>query len=174
MVIEDTEFTDLALLQDQINNFLREKAPGGNHQHIAYRLFEGKSAAEIIYQACRDNSINPKVILAKLQAEQGLINGTSAVNPSQTQLDRALGVGVYDDGTVNPKYRGFPTQIISAAQTLREHYDEAEKVNFELKNIDGEKFTVKNAATYSLYRYTPHISGIELYFNIYQTFFNAT
>lgn len=43
----------------------------------------GKSTAEIIYQACKNNLINPKVILAKLQAEQGLVEGVLAAKPSK-------------------------------------------------------------------------------------------
>lgn len=170
LVIDDSEFVDLTMTYGQIDSFLREKAKNQT-KHIAFRLFEGKSTAEIIYQACKNNLINPKVILAKLQAEQGLIEGVLAENPSKNQLNSALGVGVLDDGTVQQQYQGFANQINGAAETLRKNFDKANEANFGLDNVDGRKLIVKNAATFSLYSYTPHVAGAELFFDIYQNFF---
>ena len=170
LIIDDSEFTNLVLSRDQIDDFLRDNVHG-QPEHIALRAFEGKSTAEIIYQACNVNSINPKVILAKLQAEQGLVEGPGAANPTKQQLDGAMGVGIFDDGTVDKRYQGFSKQIISAAETLRENFNKAEGKKFEVK-VDGENIVVKNRASYSLYRYTPHFAGVELFFDIYQNFFN--
>lgn len=170
LIINDSEFVDFVMTREQIDNFLREKARNQT-KHIAFRLFEGKSTAEIIHQACKNNLINPKVILAKLQAEQGLIEGGLAANPSKNQLNNALGVGVLDDGTVQQQYQGFANQINGAVETLRKNFDKANEASFGLDNVDGRKLIVKNAATFSLYSYTPHVAGAELFFDIYQNFF---
>lgn len=169
LIMSDGEFTEMGMTQERIEIFLKEKA-GNNSNNIAFKIFDGKTAAELIFETCKTNIINPKVILAKLQAEQGLIEGDEAASLTKQQLDGAMGVGVFDDGTVDKKYQGFSKQIISAAETLRKNFDSAEKENFTVK-IDDEKTAVKNRATYSLYKYTPHISGAELFFDIYHSFF---
>ncbi|PJE63179.1 hypothetical protein COU88_00930 [Candidatus Roizmanbacteria bacterium CG10_big_fil_rev_8_21_14_0_10_39_6] len=169
-IIDDAEFTGLELNQKEIEVFLQDK---GNDisTHIAFRKFNEKSSAELIYQAAKVNMINPKVILTKLQAEQGLIFGDKAKNPTQSQLDSAMGVGVLDGGTVLDQYQGFMHQVASGAESLRNLFNQAEKEKFTLKNIDGKTLIVKNNATYSLYRYTPHFAGVKLFFDIYHSFF---
>lgn len=169
LIMSDGEFTEMGMTREEIEIFLKEKA-GNNSGHIAFKFFAGKTVAELIFEACKINIINPKVILTKLQAEQGLIEGTGSVNPTEKQLDSALGVGILDDGTIQQQYQGFAKQIIGATETLRKNFDSAEKENFTVK-VDNEETVVKNRATYSLYLYTPHISGAELFFDIYHNFF---
>lgn len=169
LIIDDLEFLNLKMNQEQIDVFLRQKA-GENSNHIAFKSFDSKSVSEIIFKACTQESINPKVILTKLQAEQGLVSGSTSIKPTKEQLDNALGVGVFDEGT-DLEYQGFTNQIFSATRTLRNNYYEAQKNGLKVE-IDGVNVTVKNNATYSLYRYTPHVSGAELFFNIYHDFFD--
>lgn len=169
-VIDDDTFTRGELTQKEIQDFLEDKSRG-HPNHLAFRMFHGKSTAHLIYQAAKTNSINPKVILTKLQAEQGVISGSRATNPTQSQLDRAMGVGIFDDGTVLEQYQGFKNQVASAAQLLRKHFDQAEKERFTLRDVDGKTLVAKNSATYSLYRYTPHVAGAKLFFDIYSSFF---
>lgn len=172
LVISDEEFIKAGMTQEEIEIFLKEKA-GNNLGHIAFKIFDDKNAAELIFEACKANVINPKVILVKLQAEQGLIEGDRATNPTKQQLGRALGVGILDDGTVQQQYQGFTNQIVGAAKTFRLNFNEAKEQGgeFILENIDGKRLSIKNRATYSLYKYTPHIAGAELFFDIYQDFF---
>ncbi|MBI3559025.1 hypothetical protein HY085_01400 [Candidatus Gottesmanbacteria bacterium] len=171
LIMSDGEFTEMAMTREEIEIFLKEKA--GNHSdHIAFKIFAGETVAGLSFEACKANFINPKVILAKLQTEQGLVEGVNAANPTKQQIDGAMGVGVFDDGTVDRKYQGFSIQIISAAETFRENFDVATGANFKLDNVDGHELIVKNGATFSLYRYTPHISGAKLFFDIYHSFFN--
>ena len=85
LVIDDSELVNLVLSRDQIDDFLRDKA-NGQPEHIAFQTFEAKPTAEIIYQACNAHSINPKVILAKLQAEQGLVEGSGAAILQKSSL----------------------------------------------------------------------------------------
>lgn len=170
LIIDDVEFTNLELNQKEIEVFLQDKS-NDISTHIAFRKFNEKSSAELIYQAAKASTINPKVILTKLQTEQGLIFGEKAENLTQSQLDSAMGVGVLDSGTVLGQYQGFVHQIVSGAESLRRLFDQAEKEKFTLNNIDGKTLIVKNSATYSLYRYTPHLAGVKLFFDIYHSFF---
>ena len=82
-------------------------------------------------------------------------------------------MGILDDGTVQQQYQGFTNQIVGAAKTFRLNFNEAKEQGgeFILENIDGKRLSIKNRATYSLYKYTPHIAGAELFFDIYQDFF---
>ncbi|MBI4065201.1 hypothetical protein HY409_02435 [Candidatus Gottesmanbacteria bacterium] len=169
-IIDDDTFTHGGFTQKEIQDFFEQKSQ--NHpNHLAFRIFHEKSAAQLIYQAAKTNSINPKVMVTKLQAEQGVISGSRATNPTQSQLDRAMGVGILDDGTVLGSYQGFENQVAGAAQLLRKHFDQAEKEHFTLRDVDGRMLLVKNSATYSLYRYTPHVAGAKLFFDIYSSFF---
>lgn len=169
-VIDDDTFTRGELTQKEIQDFLEEKSEG-HPNHLTFRTFHGKSADELIYQAAKTNAINPKVMLTKLQAEQGVITGSRATNPTQSQLASAMGVGVLDNGTVLEQYQGFENQVAGAAQLLRNHFDQAEKERFTLRDVDGKTLVVENSATYSLYRYTPHVAGAKLFFDIYSRFF---
>ncbi len=68
------------------------------------------------------------------------------------------------------KYKGFEKQVFSAAQTLRNHYDAgAGKIAAAGSipmTIDGRQIRCRNAATYSLYKYTPHFAGNELFWKV--------
>jgi len=170
LIIDDVAFTSLTLNQKEIEEFLQDKGKDSS-THLGFRKFDGKSSAEVIYRVAKANTISPMVILTKLQAEQGLILGDKAKNPTQFQLDSALGVGMLDDGTVLKQYQGFINQVTSGAESLHKLFAQAEQEKFILKNIDGKTLVVKNSATYSLYRYTPHLAGAKLFFDIYHNFF---
>lgn len=170
-VIDDEAFTTVELTKKEIDDFLNVKS-NTNPTHLAFRTFSGKRPAEIIYQSAKDNGINPKILLTKLQTEQGLITGDKSVRPTPSQMDSAMGVGILDDGSVLQQYQGFVKQVYGAAAILRKHFDQAEKERFTIPDVDGRTLVVKNSATYSLYRYTPHLAGAKLFFDIYHKFFN--
>lgn len=170
-VIDDETFTTVELTKKEIDDFLNIKS-NTNPSHLTFRTFSGKRPAEVIYQSAKDNGINPKILLTKLQAEQGLITGNKSTHPTPSQLDNAMGVGILDDGSILQQYQGFIKQVHGAAAILRKHFDQAEKERFTLPDIDGKTLVVKNSATYSLYRYTPHLTGAKLFFDIYHRFFN--
>lgn len=170
-VIDDEAFTTVELTKKEIDDFLNVKS-NTNPTHLAFRTFSGKRPAEIIYQSAKDNGINPKILLTKLQTEQGLITGDKSVRPTLSQMDSAMGVGIFDDGSVLQQYQGFVKQVHGAAAILRKHFDQAEKERFTVPDVDGRTLVVKSSATYSLYRYTPHLAGAKLFFDIYHKFFN--
>jgi len=168
-LISDAALTNSSTMTvSQIQKFLDAK------KSVLAKPYRGSTPAQMIYDAARKYGINPQVLLTRLQCEQGLISKKSA---TQKQLDWALGVGCYDSGNWNQKFKGFDKQIEYAAQTYRRHYDAAkarldrgEKVTM---NIDGQKVTVKNAATYSFYKYCPHFQGNKLFYDVWRGYRSA-
>ena len=145
----------------------------------------GRGAAQIIYDAVRTNrtdfahaegygelnpllmSLNPQVILVTLQKEQSLIT-----NPyeNQTSLDWALGYGCPDGGGCNVAYQGFTNQVVyGAAQFMKNYYKASTSAykpgqTYIFTNTVGyytdqpsQSVYITNAATSSLYQYTPHV-----------------
>ena len=133
------------------------------------RSYRGSTPAKMIYDAAKKYGINPQILLCRLQCEQGLVSRKTA---SQRQLDWALGVGCYDSGNWNQRFRGLDKQIEFAAATYRRHFDSArkridsgEKITM---TIDGQPVTVKNAASYSFYKYCPHFQGNKLFYDVWK------
>lgn len=163
-LVSDRTLTDAkAMTVAEIQKFLDSKGS------VLAKPYNGSTPAQMIYNACQKYGISPKVLLTRLQCEQGLISKKSA---SQKELDWAVGVGCYDSGNWNQKFKGFDKQIEYCAQTYRRHYDDAkakldrgEKVTM---TIDGQQINVKNAATYSFYKYCPHIQGNKLFFDVWR------
>jgi len=124
-----------------------------------------KSAAQMISDASGAWGVSPKVILVVLQKEQSLINGSK---PSQRALDWAMGCGKMDSRTLS-QYQGFGNQIWGGARALnrnRSYY----RAGMSL-TIDGAAVYPTNAATLTLYRYTPHFHGNTLFWKLYWRYF---
>ncbi len=156
--------TDTMTVSD-IQSFLDKKGS------CLAKPYRGSSPAQMIYDAAKKYGINPQVILTRLQCEQGLITKKTA---TEHKLDWALGVGAYDSGNWNQKYKGLDKQIEFAAATYRRHYDNAasrikagEKVTMK---IDGQNVTLKNAASYAFYKYCPHFAGNKLFNSVWNGF----
>lgn len=132
----------------------------------------GRTAAQIIYDASRANGINPIAILATIQKEEGIIYGANAANYNQTRVEWAMGYG-YTDSKIYDQYKGFTTQIDYGTWQLRRNYDywAANGSEWNVGKtmvIDGKTVTFTNRCTSSLYRYTPHLGGnynFNYYFN---------
>ncbi len=171
-----------SMSQADIQNFLANKSSYlTNYVSLSGRDGANVSAAQIIYEAAQDYGINPQVILATIQKEQSLV---TAQNPLPSQINYAMGYGCPDSGTCS--YPGFFNQIANGTWQLRFNYERANgnntwwnttsnyacssasryydtglypgrTVNF----IDDSgavytTLTLANAATASLYCYTPH------------------
>jgi hypothetical protein len=141
-----------------------------------------KPASLIIWEACQQWHISPKVMLVMLEKEQSLLTRTSL---GSTTLARAVGAGcpgslVYPD-KADPKYNpvatnrypGFGNQIWNGARLL-DMYGEASKgsgIAPFYPGISYPTYTVRvypaNWATYKLYIYNPSISGNTNFWNIY-------
>lgn len=138
-------------------------------------------ASEIIWRAAQRNGVNPKVILVMLQKEQSLVTDD---DPSQDQLDWALGYGVCDNcGHDDPdiqRWRGFAKQVNSTTLQLTEGYMADLENNGETVmgfapgvtcTIDDTLVVPANNATAALYTYTPHLEGNENFSTIWQAWF---
>ncbi|HNY12167.1 MAG TPA: SH3 domain-containing protein [Candidatus Wallbacteria bacterium] len=165
--MSDKEFTNKdSMTKAEIQAFLAKK------NSVLSREVDGRLPADMIYDSAQKYNISPKVILATLQKEQGLVSKTSA---TQKQLDWALGCGAYDGGNWNQSFKGLANQIDGGTKTLRKWYDYAQdklnKGESISMTIDGESVAVKNAATYSNYKYTPHFAGNKLFQDVYLGWF---
>jgi hypothetical protein len=171
---------------------------GGAHYsfYATYYACGGRrSAAQIIYDAGQAYGINPQVILATLQKEQSLI---TTPNPAPSQLNYAMGYGCPDSGGCS--YPGFFNQVDNGAWQFRvdmelssgnnywgygpssypcngptRYYSAALKAGNNVVFMDDygnhyAQFILPNAATATLYCYTPHVypgSGAQYYSGSY-------
>ncbi len=140
-------------------------------------------ASHIIYYAAQIYGISPKVILATMQKEQSL---TTAPNPTTWQLTQAMGYACPTSGSCSTS-SSFPYQIDAGTWALRKHYERArgnmtwwssesswvcgvEKSlykpnlypgqNVRFYDTNGTQYAtvyINNAATSSMYCYTPHV-----------------
>lgn len=160
-VISDKEFTDSNYMSlGDIKNFLTKMGSQ------LVKNIGGVDVADAIKKAADASKVNPLVLLATLQKEKGLVQTKKAI--TQRQLDWACGVGAYDGGTFNSKYKGFAKQISSAASTYKKLYDggvQTVRINYGKSSV-----TPLNAATTAVYRYTPHSDGAKLFHTVYESY----
>lgn len=165
-VIAETTFRDSSAMSvEQIQAFLEDQ-PG---TLATYRAKDHngqmKSVAEMIAEASARWGVNPKVVLATLQKEQSLLTKKS---PSQHTYDWAMGCGRADSRTYY-EYQGFGKQIWCGAEKLAKNgggWSPGKSMK-----IDGSRIYPTNAATYSLFRYTPHFKGTMSFWLIYWRYF---
>ncbi len=119
------------------------------------------SAATIIYRAQVACGISAKVILVTLQKEQGLVTKRA---PSQSALDRAMGMACPDTAPCAPTSLGFGNQIFTGTQQLKTY--KASNFGMQPGSHDilwnpnsacgSSTVNVQNYATAALYNYTPY------------------
>jgi peptidoglycan hydrolase CwlO-like protein len=168
-IISDATFLAAGSLSvDGIQAFL-------NSQAGSLRTYSGpdhngatRSAAQMIAEAATSWGVSPKVIIATLQKEQSLI---SRPDPSDTAMDWAMGCGKAESFTIE-SYRGFGNQVWHGARVLMKN--RAGWKADGMLPIDGTAVYPTNAATYTLYRYTPHFAGNTLFWRIYWRYFGST
>lgn len=177
-ILSDSELQDTGSMnRGDIQAFLE-----GQNSYLAdYRAFDASGtlrfASDIIYQAAREHTINPKYLLVKLQKEQSLVKDP---DPTQRQLDWATGYGVcdscrFDDPSIQ-KFKGFATQVDKAAGVMRWYFDNLNNFTWIKKpntvyTIDSTPVTPANLATAFLYTYTPHLRGNQNFWTIWQQWF---
>jgi hypothetical protein len=141
----------------------------GNGVHPLCKRYAGaddESAARIIYKVQQACGISAKVILIKLQKEQGLVTNS---NPTADKLKIAMGYACPDTAPCASKYFGFYNQVYSAASQLKRYTDPAssfysskpvgvrQPILYHPNSKCGtKKLTIKNLATHALYIYTPY------------------
>ena len=88
------------------------------------------SPAELIFYSAKENSLNPVLLLAKLQKEQNLITKSFSDEAQQYSLDRATGYKhTNSDPDGDPIYKGFFAQ--SVAMTFQ--YDISRGLGYSLR-----------------------------------------
>jgi hypothetical protein len=172
--------------------------PGGaNNYGVKWTAGQPKkSAAQIIYDACRYWNLNPKVMLATLQKEQSLITVSNSSNAAR--LIKAVGCGVYGDanhdGKTDNRFPGFGNQIYNGARVFSTYevtygwYPGKPKSVTAYRSVDATKsvsghvvhYTKSvsytktiyplNACTFSLYTYTPYYPQ-KLFWDLYTRYF---
>jgi hypothetical protein len=167
MVISDRTFRAVgSMSQAQVQSFLT--AQTGILKTYAAPDISGivKPASQIVWEAAQAFGVSPKVLLATLQKEQGLLTGTA---PTAKALDWAMGCGVPDSGVLNTAYKGFGKQLWYGAQSLSVD-GAAWHAGITRKCGDGT-VSPANVSTCSLYTYTPWIAGNQLFWTVYWRYF---
>jgi len=188
-VLTDKALRDTgALTAADIQAFLDE-TPWGRASVLADYAEDGKSAAEIIYEAATKHGINPLELLVRVQMEQGLVSKQTA---SDESITLAFGCGCPHSPVCSPKYEGFANQADCAAGTLSRSMDRALTSNGtasgwkkgeEKLTQDLVEIVPANAATAALYTYTPWvgeagggkkgIGGVSLHHTVWTRFADA-
>lgn len=147
-LISDHEFTNQDFNFEQTKKFIKQFKKNKYSTNQVYT----------IYEAARYYKINVLVVLSKIQQESGTVKNYNT-NRYAWRMNRAMSYGMYIKETIKGrryyKYAGFEAQIWNGAQALRVYYNNwrpGEKIT--LKNND-DIIIPHNAATYSLYCYTP-------------------
>ena len=134
----------------------------GHFVCMADEVFNGGTAAHIIWQAAQDYKINPQVLLVLLEKEQSLVTDTF---PHSQQYRSATGYGCPDTAPCSSKYYGLKNQIRKAAELFRTVLDGG-WTNYPLgwnyvqynpnTACGGTWVNIRSLATSALYRYTPY------------------
>ena len=119
------------------------------------------SAAAIIYNAQVACDISARVILVTLQKEQGLVTKTA---PSQSALDRAMGMACPDTAPCASYALGFGNQVYLGAKQLNTYKQAhfaiqpgAHSILYSPNSACGSStVNIRNYATAALYSYTPY------------------
>lgn len=166
-VMEDDVMQDVdAAGAAEIQAFL-ERTPYGMRSVLADYRPKGKPVSQILVDTGREYGINPLVLLARLQIEQGLVSKSSA---PEEELERAFGCGCADGRSCSSRYLGFENQARCGAAVLQRSLErlrgpERETVSGWAKGaskqtLDGLSVTPANDATAALYTYTPWVGQL--------------
>ena len=154
-IISDAQLTDTSTMSlTDIQNFLVAKGS----VLANYSAPNGKTAAQIIFNASQAYTINPQIVITTLQKEQGLV-GSSTSN-LQPRLDWAMGYGARSS---------FEDQVINGTHAFRRYEDNLSGY-FDVKGVpwaigkeravfDGT-VTASSTATAGLFIYTPWIGQL--------------
>lgn len=166
-----------------VNNYGRYNPDGSSYVPPG-----SKSAAQLIYDASKTHSINPKALLIKLATEsKGPL--TSDSWPLKNQYYYAMGAHCPDSGpggsaNCNINYAGFSIQISEAAALLRSYLDGMTQswwpykkpfiTNSILWNVapsgcGAGNVYIETKATAALYTYTPYQPNQAALNNLYGT-----
>lgn len=131
------------------------------------RLTEGE--VKWIVSRCRYYGVNAWVVLVQLQKESSLIGNLARLD-YDVRKGRAMGyscatVGTNAKGYNIGKYHDFYLQVDLGIRTLRKWFDHYTNVRGRpiMVYSSEKKIVPQNAATYSLYKYTPFYGKAFIY-----------
>lgn len=160
VVGDDLFLDDGSFTVGEIQDFF-EQSPYGNRSWLADYSANGKSAAEIVYDAATAEGIHPMMLIARMQVEASLVSKTAT--PSQSRINAALGCGCPDGGSCSTAFKGLEKQLSCGAHTMRRWYDASVDGEGQFRKgkatrtLDPKTVTPVNHATASLYQYTPWV-----------------
>jgi hypothetical protein len=199
--------------QGEIQSFLTARGGYiGNTNNTFWSDRDGAAvtSTRIIYEASQDYGISAKVIMATMQKEQSLV---TAKNPTASQVNFAMGYGCPDSTGCGTSYVGLYKQVDNATWQLRYNFERARGNNnwwrvsssyacgsasrfystglymgryvtfYDGAGTGYKAFTLNNAATASMYCYTPHAypgsasqyySGSYNFVSAYEMWFGST
>ena len=157
-------------VQDIQNYLERANSPLKNYRD------QGQTASYWIFAAARGQTssksgvvpqLNPGLILAYLEKEQGLISsqGYDVYKDPENKIKTAMGYGCPDDANCDTKYYGFANQVNWGAYQLQFNYNIIQKnsplaypyvMASTITTLDEYNVFLTNIATAANYRYTPH------------------
>ncbi len=135
-----------------------------------YKVGDGRSAAQVIYDTAQKYTINPQVLIVLLQKEQGLVTDTW---PLDIQYRSATGYGCPDTAPCDAQYYGLVNQLDWAAKMFRSILDDSPYwyTPYELGDnyiqynpnaeCGGTVVNIQNRSTQALYNYTPYQPNAE-------------
>lgn len=156
-IISDKEFLDCSsMTEKQIQDFLEFKGSYLKDFKVA-----GALPSYWIYKHCNDFGLNAKVLMTNIQKEQASITAKT-LPKNKRRLDYFCGVGAYDPPRGDdPKWAGIDKQILGSVQVNVKRYNNAVKLKFPYSYTTDKpefrKLQISNAATRSLYSYTPFV-----------------
>jgi uncharacterized protein with LGFP repeats len=197
-IISDGVFYDSkTMTAAQIQSFLNAKVPSCTSGYTCLRSYrettasqtaknEGcaayagqasESAAAIIFKVGVSCGINPKVFLALLEKEQGLVTGT---HPTASIYRKATGFGCPDTSVCDSQYYGFFNQVYQAAWMFKKYQARPASRGYVAGRYNtiawspnsacgSSSVYIQNQATAGLYLYTPYRPNAAALANMYGT-----
>ncbi|MBF5046569.1 hypothetical protein FGE12_29400 [Aggregicoccus sp. 17bor-14] len=144
----------------QVQGFLTAK--GSYLAHYSDPAW-GKSAATLVVERSRAYGINPVYMLARIEAESGLVRSGTSNN-----LAQATGCACPDSGSCDGSWAGFGNQVECSAAKFRGYLADLEvgratvsgwKKGVTKQTLDPCSVTPANNATAALYTYTPWVGA---------------
>lgn len=195
-IIGDDQMTDyLSMSVGRVQEFL-DSQTGILKSYLAT---DGRTAAQVIYDAAQASQINPKALLVTIQKESSMItrsvfNTTTYSGSQQYYLDWITFYGWCDTCSTGVN-KGFISQVTSTAAAFRRYLNLIASsgtsisgwgpgvtksipcITSDFSNGRGictpgttVDITPTNAATSALYTYTPHPGGNYAFFLIWKNF----
>jgi hypothetical protein len=146
---------------DAVQAFL-EDTPYGTRSWLADLRLENMRFSDALVRISRDKTVDPVVLLARMQVESSLVSKT--VKPSSSRINTALGCGCPDSSACSSQYLGLANQLRCAGDVLAARFADSETnepgawaQGKAKKTLDPLSVTPRTHATAALYAYTPWV-----------------